>query len=112
MKNWLSAVQLGELDVGKTQFEIHLGRKRKGFICELFSSATTEKLAKAAIATAKSRVVPKRKPKVGTECELNQILNEVFAPANEKAFCGIVSRFELTFGEGHAYGELLELMKQ
>jgi iron uptake system EfeUOB component EfeO/EfeM len=37
--NWLDAVEHGEIDAGKTLFELHLSKKRAGAIAESFAAA-------------------------------------------------------------------------
>lgn len=113
-RNWLVSIEKGELDLSNTRFNIHLGRYKKGGICKCFSDAMNETEAKAAIEDAWKKLQKKAKSKTTKsteEAEVDGLIDYVFSPTCAANLTKLVTRFTLTYGSGHAYEDLLAVIK-
>ncbi len=110
--NWMRAVEGKELKVEKTIFHLRLGRKRSGAICESFAGASTLESAGAAVERAKGEFfTAKGKLKKDVPEDLRETVETVFAPGRSGLMQHIIVRFQLSFGTGYAYEELLNHLK-
>jgi hypothetical protein len=110
--NWIRAVESKELTVEKTIFHLRLGRERSGAICESFAKSSTLQSAGLAMEKAKREFfATKGKLRKGILDGLREAVETVFAPARSGLVQGIITRFQLSFGTGHAYEELLNHLK-
>lgn len=110
--NWIRAIESKEFTAEKTVFHLRLGRKRSGTICESFSEASTSQNASEAMEKAKSEFfTTKDKLKKGIPEELREDIETVFASSRSGLMRNIVTRFQLSFGTGYAYEELLNRLK-
>src|ERR1700728_2123985 len=105
----MEAVESKELQVEKTIFQLRLGRKRSGAICEAFAEASDPQSAGAAVEKAKGEffTAKSNKLKKGIPRELRELVDIVFAPNHSDLLQNIIVRFRLSFGSTHAYDELL-----
>jgi hypothetical protein len=115
LANWIDAAESGELSPAKTQFEIHVAKKRRGGICARFSEAVAECDVAEAIQHASKTLFGKSgRPRKAADIseELKPYLEKVFDAAHQETLSAIVLRFTLTAGSGHAYEDLLSELKQ
>jgi hypothetical protein len=110
--NWIRAVESRELRVDRTTFHLRLGRERGGTICKSFAEASTAEDASAALEKAKGAFFTAGgKLRKGVSGALRPEIEVVFAPARSGLVRDIVVRFQMSFGTGHAYEELLNHLK-
>jgi hypothetical protein len=112
VENWIRAVESKELKTEKTIFHLRLGHKRRGAICESFAAAATTKSADAAIENAKAEfLTAEGEFKKGVPEDLRGSLETVLSQAHLGLLQRIIVRFQLSFGTGYAYDELLNHLK-
>jgi hypothetical protein len=110
--NWIRAVESKEFAVEKTIFHLRLGRERSGAICKSFVEASTQQAASAAMENAKSEFfTTKGKLKKSIPEDLHEDVETIFAPGRSGLVQGIITRFQISFGTGYAYEELLNHLK-
>ncbi len=107
--NWIAAVQCGEIEIGKTSFEIHVNTARKGSIVSRFSDAISQSDAASAIAFAREHLVGKKQK---LDSEIEALVSCVLSPQNEAVTTDIITRFTLTHGSGEAFADLLDEFKK
>ena len=113
-RNWVDAVQIGELNPDKTTFILHVEDPRAGAICKRFSKASSTEEAAAAILAARDELwgaSPTFKKKADIGIGLGEQLDVVFLMSNEIVLNKVVRNFCLTAGERQAYSYLLDQMK-
>jgi hypothetical protein len=106
--NWISAVKSNELEVDKTIFHLRLGRPRSGTICKSFAVASTLQDAAVAIESATDEFYTTNGNFRKSVPEgIREAIKTVFAAACAELMQKIVMHFQLSFGTGYAYEELL-----
>ncbi|TKB82885.1 MAG: hypothetical protein E8D44_10320 [Nitrospira sp.] len=111
--NWVSAVQSGLIDPGKTKFQLYVSKPVKGQIIDVLTAAKSDLDGKKAIALAKEVLwgsAPEYLLKSKLSPELAQYANFVLE-SDEEVLTSIVTRLKLECGSGSPLSDLQEKMK-
>jgi hypothetical protein len=112
LENWIRGVEKKEFVLDKTMFHLRLGRERGGAICRSFAEAWSFETAHSALQKAKIEFfTEKGKLRKATPKDLGTAVNFVFDPLRTEVVETIITRFQLSFGTGYAYEELLNRLK-
>jgi hypothetical protein len=120
-RNWIDQVKAKEIEPATTLFEIYVGSKAKGKLCQAMSDAQSPQEIASAIDSIKKTFEDKRakKPRLSktskpTKATLNKLglglekqLAIVLDPANEKSFSQIIKNFTYRSGSGHSFHDLM-----
>jgi hypothetical protein len=112
--NWLDAIECGDLQLGKTTFEIYVSQPKVGRIVSSFSAANTADEAQSAIASAKRALwgeAPAFPRKDRVPKNIADYVSRVF-DADESKLTQVVQSFTYSCGTGSPQDDLKSLFSK
>jgi len=106
--NWIDAVECGDLQIGKTSFEIYVSQPVSGEIVRKFSDAHSIKEAHQALTETKNKLwgsAPEFNLKSKVSDSIQKYVTKVFE-SNETIICGIIAAFTFLSGSGSSLTDL------
>ena len=112
LRNWLDAVEIGDLDPERTAFILYASNPAGGPIAQSFHDAKTHNVALEALKNAKERLLDKDHDGGGCSIpgQFGVHLRRIFS-ADEATVAKIIVRFTFESGCGSSYEELRSLTK-
>lgn len=110
--NWIDAVKRGDLQLGKTSFEIYVSQPKTGGIVSSFSDANSLEQARSALTEAKNKLwgpAPDFNLKSEVADNIKKYVSNVFE-TDETMVCRIIADFSLDCGSGSPHADLKVLM--
>lgn len=107
-RNWLKAVETGDVVLDETRFFLHITGDFTGQIVEEFSGATNANDAHEAIEAAEAKLREGDEPSE----TIKKLIDYVFDGSRREVLAGIVTRFGLETGTATSTEEMIEALEE